>query len=131
MGILQRADPCALPPFSTLPLCGGEMRASWLLGLALLAKCAHAYPDMAGSCEGVFSGAHVRLRHLGRKRGDGGWSFEVGVRPLRVRARPATAGASATYAARARAPPAQLRCGASLRNAPCSRSCRGVRGKRV
>ncbi len=79
------------------------MHASWLLGLALLAGGAHAYPDMAGSCEGVFSGAHVRLRDLGRARGDGGWSFEVGAQALRVRARPATAGASAKLAAIPRA----------------------------
>jgi hypothetical protein len=52
------------------------MYSSWLLVLAL-AGCAQAYPDMAGSCEGVFSGAHVRLRDVGMKRGDGGWSFRV------------------------------------------------------
>jgi hypothetical protein len=45
------------------------MYSSWLLVLAL-AGCAQAYPDMAGSCEGVFSGAHVRLRDVGMKRGD-------------------------------------------------------------
>ncbi len=56
-------------------------KTSWsplsvLLALALTG-CAQAYPDLAGSCEGVFSGAHVRgLRHQG-KRDDGGWSFEV------------------------------------------------------
>ena len=52
------------------------MYSSWLLVLAL-AGFAQAYPDMAGSCEGVFSGAHVRLRDVGMKRGDGGWSFRV------------------------------------------------------
>lgn len=78
------------------------MRASGLLGVALLAVCAHAYPDMAGSCEGVFSGAHVRLREIGKakhSRGDGGWSFEVGTQGERVRTRHDHAGACAKLAA--------------------------------
>ena len=52
----------------------GILRAAWIVTLM---GWTHGYPDMAGSCEGVFSGAHIAIRDLGKKRSTGGWNFEV------------------------------------------------------
>ena len=48
-----------------------------MLALVTLTGRAAAYETMAGSCEGVFSGAHVRIGESGKKRGDGGWKMQV------------------------------------------------------
>jgi len=45
--------------------------------VAAFAGLGAAYPNMAGSCEGVFSGNHVDPAEVGKPRGDGGWRFRV------------------------------------------------------
>jgi len=53
------------------------MRSAVLLALVACVARTDAYPSMAGSCEGVFSGNHVRMGESGKKRGDGGWGMQV------------------------------------------------------
>jgi len=56
------------------------MRSTVLLALVACAARTDAYPSMAGSCEGVFSGNHVRLGESGKKS-DGGWGMQVSPSP--------------------------------------------------
>ena len=59
------------------PWNGCTSRWLGLAALASLVSIGAAYPSMAGSCEGVFSGNHVLPEDVGKKRGDGGWKFQV------------------------------------------------------